>query len=110
MKYCNFCGAEMHDDASLCLKCGCFVDKLKEDKPETKDKKKYLLSDGLAIAMFVLTLCLGFLFTMPCSIIALDMREHISKKARGFHIATVVISALCWLPFIIGYFLFLTQI
>jgi uncharacterized membrane protein YvbJ len=25
MKYCSHCGAEVHDDAIVCLKCGCSV-------------------------------------------------------------------------------------
>lgn len=25
MKYCSHCGAEMHDEAVLCVKCGCAV-------------------------------------------------------------------------------------
>ena len=26
MKYCAYCGAELHDDAAICMKCGCKAD------------------------------------------------------------------------------------
>ena len=48
MAYCSKCGKEIHDEAEICVYCGCRV------KNETK-------TDGNNVARFCLTFFLGFI-------------------------------------------------
>ncbi len=59
MAYCSKCGKEIHDDAEICIHCGCRVKN--EQNAESEGGKK--------IARFFLTFFLGFLgsFIINCS-------------------------------------------
>ena len=50
MKYCSTCGAELHDDAVICPKCGCMTAEFKQTKLEDKS------STGLNILSFLIPL------------------------------------------------------
>ena len=51
MKFCSKCGKEIHEDAAICVHCGCAV---AEAKPEIKQ-------DNNNLPRFLLTFFLGFI-------------------------------------------------
>lgn len=50
MKYCSTCGAELHDNAVICPKCGCMTADFKQTQLEDKS------SIGLNILSFFIPL------------------------------------------------------
>lgn len=51
MAYCSKCGKEVHDDAEICVHCGCRI----------KNKSVSSVNDGKNIVRFLLTFFLGFI-------------------------------------------------
>lgn len=37
MKYCSHCGSEIHDEAVICVKCGCSVEPVRQATASNKD-------------------------------------------------------------------------
>ena len=52
MKYCQHCGAEMHDEAAVCVKCGCSVLPVTPAVPEVDNS----ISVGLVILSVLIPL------------------------------------------------------
>ena len=52
MKYCSKCGKEIHDDAVICVHCGCSVD---------NQTRKDVKADNKNVSRFLLTFFLGFI-------------------------------------------------
>lgn len=63
MKFCTHCGAEMHDEAVICIKCGCEV-----DKSGTKVKSK---SNDTVKTLVLVFLILGCISGACCLLIPL---------------------------------------
>ena len=57
MKYCTHCGAEMLDEAVLCVKCGCAVDDkyvvVKQKKEEKKPRSKPTVLEIIAFVLMI---------------------------------------------------------
>ena len=45
MKYCSTCGAELHDEAVICPKCGCTADEATKEKMRKAYKKSNKMFD-----------------------------------------------------------------
>ncbi len=67
MAYCSKCGKEIHDDAEICIYCGCRV--VKEGSIITAD-------DGKNVVRFLLTFFLGFIGSF--------IINHSSLKPNGW--------------------------
>ena len=67
MKYCSKCGKEVHDEAVVCIHCGCAIpsDKVEIDAPNT----------GFAV--------LGFLFPLIGLILYLVYKDNKPLQARS---------------------------
>lgn len=54
MKYCQSCGAEIHENAVICIKCGCNI-------PQGKKSEENGGNDGLAVAskIFLILGCIA---------------------------------------------------
>lgn len=51
MKYCQTCGAELHENAVICTKCGCSVSQTKQDEiSQVNQPGKRRENDGLGTA------------------------------------------------------------
>ena len=46
MKYCEKCGAEMHDEAVMCVKCGNMTSNNQNSKPKVETTEKYCTKCG----------------------------------------------------------------
>lgn len=55
MKYCQTCGAEMHDNAVMCVKCGCAVENKQPAANETNGQNQNISPKG---GLVVLLLCI----------------------------------------------------
>lgn len=78
MKYCSKCGNELMDEAVVCTKCGCMVEKATSTNSKNEENRKALdnvnmLYEGtfsliMGIASLLVTFCLIFSFTWEYSI------------------------------------------
>lgn len=77
MKYCNVCGAELNDNAVICIKCGC---EIKKDYTANKDDKRDF---GWAFLAFILPPIVGF-------ILYLVWKNKLPLRATSVGIGTLV--------------------
>jgi len=92
--FCTKCGAEINDEAVVCIKCGCAV----------KDIKRKRMS-GLAVLSFIFSFLLGPV-AIILGIIALNKISNKlnSVKGKGLAITGIVIGAITSILFCIGFF------
>ena len=79
MAFCSKCGKEVHDEAEICIHCGCRI----------KNEQATSSSDGKNIARFCLTFFLGFIGSF--------IINHSSLKPTGWKSRTC---AYFFMPFI----------
>lgn len=102
MKYCARCGAELYDEAVICIKCGCPVDGMKT--PYTSQKSNSY--NTLAIVGFILS----FLYTLVgliLSIIAYKQIKDSGEKGKGLAVAGIVISSISVAFVVLGLFIYI---
>lgn len=85
MKYCANCGAELNENAVVCVKCGAAVQKLAEDK----------VSVGLVILSIFIPL-FGIIY-WPVK------AKETPKRAKACGIAALITWGVCILFYIIGF-------
>lgn len=90
MKYCAHCGAEMVDEAVICTKCGCAVDRVKSPYMKVADSDKY---NTLAIVGFVLSF-ISSIIGLILSIIAYRQIKETGEKGNGLALAGIIISSI----------------
>ncbi len=105
MRYCTHCGAEIADEAEICIKCGCFAGATVR-QPESKPKLNVC-----ALVGFILSICsmvipyigLGTgLAGVILSGIALGQIRKTDAAGKGFAIAGLVVGIVgCILQLII---------
>jgi hypothetical protein len=78
MKFCSHCGAEIDDDAVICIKCGCQVAKIETGKIGANDKP----SVGLAV--------LSFIFPIVGLILFLVWKNTRAKRAKSCGLGALV--------------------
>jgi ribosomal protein L40E len=96
MKFCTHCGAEIADDAVVCVKCGCSVGKLlpKSQRNSAVDNTPGSISDAL-IMVFAGTSILTFIIQMLITNIVPNWYE----TTKGFYYFLTILRDLsCFLP------------
>lgn len=104
MKYCSHCGNELHEEAVICVKCGCSVEK---PLPAAKSLRK---DDTLAtvIKVFLIISCIaqGWLiiplaWCIPMTISIFKKLNNSEPIGTGFKVCTLifvsVVSGICLL-------------
>ena len=93
VRYCKFCGKQVHPEAVVCVHCGCAIQPMKETQntqvPETPK------NNGMAIAGFVCSFfipLLGWIFGG----IGLAKSKKLGGKGKGFSIAAIAIASGIW--------------
>lgn len=111
MKYCSHCGAELTDDAVICLKCGCPA-QAPTATVATQPKLNTLALVGFIFSLVSGTVSLlmlmasdsssgAFVIGLPfaiaglvCSIIGLVKTRRNNERGKGFAITGIVVSAV----------------
>ena len=103
MKYCTHCGAEVNDEAIVCIKCGCST--IKTDL-QTVNKVNSLDAPSTGWAVF------SFFLPGIGAILFLVWRKSSPKKAgscaQGLAIATIVSAVFSTIVSIVWFFVFAT--
>ena len=90
MKYCEKCGAEMHDEAVICVKCGCEVKnrKVNQNSNEGLDIaiKIFMILSCVAWAFFIIPLA----WIIPMTVVASNKMKNNEPIGTGFKICTLI--------------------
>lgn len=86
--YCKNCGNQIHDDAVVCVHCGCPVQQNATDKACAKPK-----SNALAIIGFILSFLIP-VAGLICSILGARQADTDGGKYKGLATAGIVISSI----------------
>ena len=95
MSYCSKCGQEIHDDAEICVHCGCRI------KPEPL----IISNDGKNGVRFALTFFLGFLGSFIINHSGLKPKGWKSRTCAYFFLGIItwgiypLVASLCNLSF-----------
>ena len=104
MKYCTHCGAEIMDEAVLCIKCGCWT-----GKPITPTDQLQAKINTCALVGFILTMVAAVMFFadfmgllalagMIVSIVGLvQLVRNGDQRGNGFAITGVSVGACLFL-------------
>lgn len=94
MKYCTHCGAEMLDDAVVCVKCGCAVDEPAKAKDNDGTMK-------LLVKIFMILGCIAIGWTLiplawciPMTVITFRKLDAGEKFSPGFKVCTLIFVSL----------------
>ncbi len=85
MKYCSKCGAQIHDDAVVCIHCGCSV-----EKPHSNTKtmqsflKFFMILSCVVYAVCIIPLC----WLIPMTISTFKKIERNEPFSMAFSICT----------------------
>ena len=105
MKYCSHCGSQVHDEAVVCVKCGCSLETKMQPVVKTNDTKDTL---QLVVKIFLIISCVGQGFAifplawcLPITIMIFNrFRDH-RPIGTGLKICTLLfvnlISGVCLL-------------
>ncbi len=109
MKYCTHCGAEIHDEAVVCPKCGCAVGPYAETRQTSRGGGWNILA--------IVGFALSFFNAVVGLILSAVGRKQISQsgeKGKELAVAGIVISAvqIAWvtLGFVFLFALFIMRI
>ena len=105
MKYCTHCGAEINDEAVICIKCGCWIGAPVANAVPQKGKMNicalvgFILSMVSVIVFFIDIMGLLALAGMIVSIVGLtQLTIKTEQRGKGFAIAGLVVGA-CFFVF-----------
>ena len=102
MKFCTKCGAELMDEAIICVKCGCSV----ESNTISHSKNQNLLpKSGLSVAakvfmilgtivMALWTFCIGLAWCLPLTIIYFKKVNKGEPIGVGFKVCSLIFVSL----------------
>lgn len=91
MAYCRKCGGEVHEDAEICVHCGCRV----------KEAPIISSNDGVKAARFALTFFLGFIVSFIINHTNLKPKGWTSRTLAYFFLGIVtfgiysLVAAIC---------------
>ena len=89
MKYCARCGKELHDDAVVCIGCGCPVDDIRMPRQvDNSDSWNTLSIVGFILSFF--TTIVGLIL----SIVSYRQVKESGEKGKELSIAGIVITVL----------------
>lgn len=86
MKYCSYCGAEMHDRAAVCLKCGCAVP---APIPQAADEEDPI--NGGFVLLSVLIPLFGIIYWA----VQAHNRPNCAKACGVASLVSMVLSIVC---------------
>ncbi len=90
-KFCTHCGHRVHEEAVVCVHCGCAIESVGAAQAEEKPK-----NNGMAIAGFVCSFfvpVLGWVFGG----IGLAKAKKLDGKGKAFSIAAIAIASANWI-------------
>ena len=93
MKYCTHCGAELHEEQVICVKCGCMVQNGAPAAPQAP-KKRGMSTGMLIFSIFTLLFCCqpigiaAIVFTLLANDAKSDEDEQ--KKLRTAKILNII--------------------
>ena len=101
MKYCSKCGAEIFDDAVICVKCGCAVESSVQLKsPATSDQQsgistaaKVFMIIGTVLMAFW-TFCIGLAWCLPITISYCNKLKRGERISTGFKVCSLLFVSL----------------
>lgn len=93
MKYCSTCGAELHDEAVICPKCGCAVPGMKVPNSQSNVEDGEQKKNPMAIVGFIVSFFFGIV-GLILGIIALNQTKELDGEGRGLSIAAIIISSV----------------
>ena len=98
MKYCSKCGAELFDEAVICVKCGCPVESSVQFAPEADTRVKesgittavkvFLILSTVLTAM--LTFCISLAWCLPMTISYCDKVNRGDRISTGFKVCALL--------------------
>ena len=89
-KFCSHCGNRIHEEAVVCVHCGCPVEGARTAQQDTQPK-----SNGMAVAGFVCSFfvpLLGWVFGG----IGLAKSKKMGGKGKALSIAAIIIASANW--------------
>lgn len=95
MAYCSKCGAEVHDEAEICVHCGCRI----------KEAPIISSNDGRNVIRFVLTFFLGFIGSFIINHTSLKPIGWKSRTCAYFFLGSICLG-IYWLVASISNFTF----
>lgn len=93
MKYCTLCGAEMLDDAVVCVKCGCSADapaKAKDDGTMKLLVKIFMILGCISIGWMLIPLA----WCIPMTVSTFRKLDAGEKFSTGFKVCTLIFVSL----------------
>lgn len=107
MKYCTHCGAELHENQVICVKCGCMVQSGTPAAPQMPKKRS--MNVGMLIFSIVnLLLCcqplgiIATLFTALATDAKSDEEEHKKlRTAKILNIIGIIGAVVIWTAYIV---------
>ena len=90
-RFCTHCGHRVHEQAVVCVNCGCAVDGNRAATPAQQNGQ----GNGMAIAGFIcsfLVPILGWVFGG----VGLAKSKKLNGKGKGLSIAAIVIASVSW--------------
>ena len=102
MKYCAYCGAELHDDAAICMKCGCKADTVKNVSGNTSDTMHTVIKVFLIIGCVAQGwLLIPLAWCLPITISIFNSLRDRRPIGTGMKICTLllvnVVAGICLL-------------
>ncbi len=91
MKYCTHCGNEVLDEAVICPKCGCSVNRSGGVIQPQADTDRY---SGLSIAGFVLSFIESLIGLILCIVAYNEAKKTGSQKSMSLARAGIIISGV----------------
>lgn len=98
MKFCTKCGAELVDEAIICVKCGCAVESTEISQSESKAPprksglstaaKVFMVLGTIIMAMW--TFCIGLAWCLPLTIIYFKKVNNGEPIGVGFKICSLL--------------------
>ena len=79
MAFCSKCGKEVHDEAEICIHCGCRI----------KNQPVNPLSDSIKCARFILTFFLGFIGSFIINHTSLKLQGWKSRTCAYFFLGMI---------------------
>lgn len=100
MKYCQHCGAEVNEEAVICVKCGCSVGKIKQKKLNSKNFFiGGFISLGLSVISFFIHLYLN-LTRLPGTAVYI-MREYGDYAGLAAHQSRLTMETVFLVTFLV---------
>ena len=99
MKFCSKCGAEMFDDAVICVKCGCPVESVAAPAGAVSSgtgvstaAKVFMIIGTVLMALY--TFCIGLAWCLPLTISYCNKLKRGERIGTGFKVCSLLFVSL----------------